>query len=326
MCLIHSKRLSPPDLLVLNRLIARLPQHHHLIDSLEEKRYQIEAGYSGELDVDRILHELEFPQETIILKDIILQTNPYYTTQLDTLIITPSRMILLEIKKYAGTVHFDEASGKTTRTSPSGKTYQYDCIIHQLIRAKEALRQWLSQKNINLPIEEVLVMANQRTIIPEMPVSVPLKYGKQLPRYIRELPSLPKAFSRAEIKSIAFGIKNSATSWQQVLGCEKYDINPSELRRGVLCLDCNHIMTRSQGRKWRCQGCGKYGNRDLEQSVKDWFLLVKPTFSNKECREFLSIKSKYSASVTLRESNLNRKGNPPKNFYLWDYKTPLFKK
>lgn len=322
--LIHTRRLPPSDLTAIKRLIARLPENHELIEKLEEKQYQLNAGYSGELDVDRTLNEIEFPRDTIILKDVTLQINPHYSLQIDTLILTKTLAIILEIKKYAGTIHFDEQSGKTTKIAPDGTIEQYDCIIHQLIRAKEGLRQWLKNRNFNLQIEEVLVMANQRTIIAEMPNSVPIKYRKQLPRYIRELLDQPNSLSSVEIKTVAAQIKQHQASIKRRLACEKYKIHPATLTKGVLCLACNSPMKRTQGRKWHCQVCEKYGDRELAQSLVDWFLLISPTITNGECREFLQLRSKSAASVILRESKLKKRGNPPASSYTWDYKSRLF--
>jgi len=297
-----------------------------MFDRIQEKKYQLRAGYSGEQDVDRILHEIEFPHDTIILKGIILQTNPQYEFQIDTLIITPTRAIILEVKKYAGTVVFDELSGKTTKIAPDGTIEKYDCIIHQLLRAKEGLRQWLAIKNYELQIDGLLVMANQRTIIEEMPTTVPVKYRKQLPRYLRELLEQPNSHSSTSIKSLAAEIKRHQSSIRRIPTCEKYRIDPSTLKKGVLCLKCNSAMSRRKGQKWHCQICGKYGDFELAQSMADWFLLFSSTLSNKQCRHFLLLKSKYAASILLRESKLNRRGNPPTNYYTWDYKSPLFPK
>jgi len=167
-------------------------------------------------------------------------------------------------------------------------------------------------------------MANQRTIIAQLPDSVPVKYRKQLPRYIRELQERPNSLSSVEIKSVATQIKQHQATLRRVPATEKYNIDPASLKKGVLCLACNGIMERTQGRKWHCQICGKYGDRELGQSLIDWFLLVNGTISNKQCHNFLQLKSKSAASVTLRKSKLIRKGNPPASVYTWDYKSRLF--
>lgn len=298
-------------------MLTRLPENHELMKEMAKKEYQLEAGYSGELDIDRILQEIEFPRNTIILKNVKLQINPQYTTQIDTLILTPTRAIILEIKKYAGTIQFDERAGKTIKILSEGVVDTFDCIIHQLLRAKEGLRQWMANRNIALPIDEILVMANPKKIIEAFPKSVPLKFVKQLPRYIKELPELETLFSAKAINLLAYQIKNAPIMWRHLPICEQYNLHPNVLRKGVLCLSCNGVMNRSQGRKWCCERCDKYENGELEQSLHDWFLLIKPTITNKECREFLQLQSKFAASRLLRKSSLHRKGKPPATHYTW---------
>lgn len=184
---IQTKRKPPEDLFQLQRLLARLPEHHSQYDGLASKLYQTKAGYSGELIVDRILSEVDFPPGTKILRDLTLEVNPEYLIQLDTLILTPSRAILLEIKHYAGIVQFDEQFGKTTKISVDGEIEKFDCILHQLDRAATGPQMWFRLHHIPIPIDPILIMANPNVEIKEFPESTTLKYAKQLPRHIRNL-------------------------------------------------------------------------------------------------------------------------------------------
>lgn len=77
-----------------------------------------------------------------------MEINPNFRVQIDTLIITPTQTILLEIKNYANIVLFDERSGKTTKISPGGQ-----------------IEKWLAESYIHLPVEPILVMANQKNEI-----------------------------------------------------------------------------------------------------------------------------------------------------------------
>ncbi|MBO1911271.1 NERD domain-containing protein, partial [Microvirga sp. 3-52] len=110
---IHTKRNPPNELILLQRLLARISEDHPQHKTISEKLYQVNAGYSGEVDVDRILPEIGLPQDVIVIKGITIEILPNFFAQLDTLILTRKRIILLEIKKYAGTVIFDVESGKT---------------------------------------------------------------------------------------------------------------------------------------------------------------------------------------------------------------------
>ena len=308
-------------------MLARLPKSHPQYTNIANKIYQSRSGYAGELAIDRLLNQIELPEGAAILKDLTLEINPDFLVQIDTLILTPSIAFLLEIKNYAGTIHFDEIAGKTTKVSAEGESVKYDCIVHQIDRATEALKQWFAKRNIELPVEPILIMANQRTEILEPPVSVSLKYGKQLPRHIRKYLKAQSAESQhtsKQLQTIASSIQSSRIKWKQKNICERYQIDPSELKRGVLCAECASPMGRSQGRTWKCVPCKTYSSRtELEQAIIDWYLLISPTLTNKQLRNYLNLSSNSAASIILSKTRLNRLGNPPGNYYTWDYKKPL---
>ena len=137
-----------------------MPEEHPHKKTISDKLYQVKAGYSGEVDVDRILPEIGLPQDVIVIKGITLEILPNFFAQLDTLILTRKRIILLEIKKYAGTVIFDVDSGKTIKISPNGEIEKFDCILHQLDRAAHGIKSWLEKRQFTIPVEPILVMAN----------------------------------------------------------------------------------------------------------------------------------------------------------------------
>ena len=304
---------------------ARLPENHAQHKTIDEKLYNVTAGYSGEIDVDRILHEIGLPQDVNILKGITVEIHPHFYAQLDTLLITPKRIILLEIKKYSGTVIFDEASGKTTKISTNGEIEKFDCVLHQLDRAAHVLKTWLANRKINLPVEPILVMANQRTELQQIPSSVAVKYGKQLPKYIRALPNAPDILSKQQMNTLAYQLKSSHINKKRKTGCESFNISPTDLKRGILCLACNTKMIRVRGRTWLCEPCKKSSQAAIEQAVADWFLLISPTLNNQQLRNFLELRSNTAASKLFKRLNLKRTGKPPYTTYTWDYKTPLYK-
>lgn len=305
---IQDKRNQPEELTQFDRLLKRLPTNHPQHGTISKKYNQAKAGYIGELYVDRVLNEIAFPQGTEILKDITLEINPDFQIQIDTLILSPSIAFLLEIKNFTGTVHFDVNSGKTTKTSPYGEAEKYDCVIHQLDRAATGLTEWLKQRDINIPIEPILVMANNKMEIHKFPDEVTLKYAKQLPRYIRNFISDERRLTTNQISHIANTINHNRRKWWNERACKRYNISANELKRGVLCPTCNQPANRTRGHSWYCKSCKKNTKDALQQSIDDWFLLVSPTITNRQIRIFLELKSSSAASVILRHSKLRRHG------------------
>lgn len=295
-------------MLPLQRLLARLPSSHPRYQAISKKVHQLKAGYEGELYVDKVLNEIAFPHGTSILKDITLEINPDCIIQIDTLIITPYTAFLLEVKNYSGFIQFNHALGKTIKTSPKGEVDKYDCIIHQLDRAKTGLLEWLSQQNIDMPLKSLIVMANSKTDLSDPPETATLKYAKQIPFFIRSHFEGDKILSGDSISEITKAIQRGRKKWWSDLPCNHYQIAPNDLKRGVLCMTCNEPTTRLPGHSWFCYTCKTNSKSALKKSVDDWFILVSPTVTNKQIRIFLNLKSSSAASVVLRSQNLKRHG------------------
>ena len=75
---IYTKRQPPNELILLQRLLARLPEEHPQQKAISEKLYQVKAGYSGEVDVDRILPEIGLPQDVIVIKGHNIRNPPQF--------------------------------------------------------------------------------------------------------------------------------------------------------------------------------------------------------------------------------------------------------
>lgn len=315
---IYSKRYPPKELLAHQRLLVRLPQNHEKYQLISDKIYQISAGYAGEVEVDQILVEIGLPKEATVFKDLRLEVLPGFYIQLDTLIITRKCIILLEVKKYSGTVSFDEDIGKTTKVSPNRELEKYDCVVHQVDRAVHGLTVILQNSPYSLPIYPIIVMANSKTEISLYPKTMPVKYKKQLPKYIRQLNSNAEMVSVQEWTKVKEHIARQVRAQIDRPLCKRYAIPASELRKGVLCLQCNHVMKKSQGRTWICEGCGMSNPLAAKEAVLDWFCLVNTTLTNKQLCSFLYMDSP-SATRVFCQVKLKKVGHTSNTYYEWDH-------
>lgn len=296
------------------RLLVRLPQTHEKYKTISDRVYRLSAGYSGEVEVDKILPEIGLPKNSCIMKDIWLEVIPDFYIQLDTLIITRHCLILLEIKKYSGTVHFDEDVGKTIRISPNEEVGKYDCVVDQVDRAVYGLQQILQKYSTVLPIIPIVVMANAATDIELYPRKLPVKYKKQLPRYIRQLLKNEMVITEQECLKIKKHIQSYARNRGHTPLCERYEISTVELQKGVICSACNRRMEKSQGRSWMCEVC-KVSNKSVcNQAIADWFMLIAPTVTNRQLCQFLDVNSK-SATRILGQLELKKVGKARQTYY-----------
>ncbi|WP_407670297.1 nuclease-related domain-containing protein [Paenisporosarcina antarctica] len=96
----------PDSLNVYFRLLQRIPVHHPLYVEIESRINRILVGYNGEAYVDYFLKNIEFPIRYAILKETNIWSSPRSMVQLDTLIITPNFICILEIKAIKDKIAF----------------------------------------------------------------------------------------------------------------------------------------------------------------------------------------------------------------------------
>lgn len=313
--MIDTERKPPWDLLAHERLLIRLPQNHEKYPFINNKVYQLKAGYSGEVEIDRILPEIGLPNEHHIFKDIRLEVLPNFYIQIDTLILTRHAIILMEIKKYAGTIYFKEDQGKTIKISANQEVEKFECAVHQMDRAVHGLHKILEKFPNHPPIYPILAMANAKVDIAEYPKSVPVKYKMQLPKYIRTKLAMKKQITINELTKIEQQIQSRKAPKPQQPLCERYDIPVNDLKKGVLCLNCHQQMTRKQGRTWTCNPCEIASSTQIHQAVEDCFYLISSTLTNAQLRQILNISSK-SATRILRQLTLTKVGQTKSSYYI----------
>lgn len=112
--MIVKKRQLPLMILKLQSLLRRLPKNHPKIPYIEENLAKKMAGYRGEHSIDYPLSFLTF-QNYFILHDLRLPHNDYFF-QIDTLLISPKFILMLEVKNIAGKLFFDQEFHQLVRT------------------------------------------------------------------------------------------------------------------------------------------------------------------------------------------------------------------
>lgn len=68
---------------------------------------------------------------------------------------------------------------------------------------------------------------------------------------------------------------------------------------------------------WYCAGCQYVDKYALQKSLQQYFLLYDDFITNKTCREFLQLRTRYEANRLLRKANLIKIGNNKSTKYKW---------
>ncbi|TWI59847.1 nuclease-related domain-containing protein [Halalkalibacter nanhaiisediminis] len=311
--MITKERKRPLKIQKLEALLRRLPSHHPKYEMIKEALAKSIAGFRGEQSLDYYLSFLP-SNEFLILHDIRFPYDENSYFQLDTLILSTRFLVILEVKNIAGTLYFDQAFQQLIRIL-DGKEEGFLDPLLQIKRQHMQLETWLAQrKNLPLPpIESFIVISHPSTIIKSSP-----NHKEAFEKVIRP-PMIPltiehlKRFHTKEIlpmkplKRLATLIQKQHTPSNPDL-LHQFQIDKSELLRGVICPTCmRRPLVRKRG-SWYCPYCESSSKDAHVSSLQDYFLLIGPTISNQQLRDFLQISSATIAKKLLVSLDLKQSG------------------
>ncbi|MFD1927427.1 nuclease-related domain-containing protein [Sporosarcina siberiensis] len=317
------QRKEPELLQSLPRLIARLNSNQSKTNSLQKQLYNVQAGFSGERYIDRYLESLEVPISLIVLTDIHLTLTPGNSFQIDTLILSDRFLLILDVKNIAGNLHFTTNPNQLEQTLSTGEETIMDCPLDQLKTHIYVLQVWLAKRGINVDILGRVIISSKSGRVKEAPENAPIIYRKGLPILLNEMAKLPVIYSQNQLSEISNVIKQSKVVFNPFPLCRHYDIDPTDLKRGQLCPNCFNSMIYKSHKQRQCTSCGLIEPNNYQESLKDWFILVNDSISNRECREFLQLNNKDDAYYALKTLHLNKTGNSVSTRYHWPSGKPF---
>ncbi|WP_054636847.1 nuclease-related domain-containing protein [Thalassobacillus sp. C254] len=309
--MIVKPRLIPRYLQQLEALLRRLPENHPKREAISEDLAKRRAGYQGEKNIDYPLSFLP-EKEYHIFHDLRLFDGSHHF-QIDTLIVSPRFILILEVKNITGTLFFDSAFNQLIRTR-DGKEEAFPDPLIQVERQSLQLKKWLKNNNyVNMPVSELVVIGSPRTLLKTAPGNQYI-YNKVIlaPKLPQEITKLEKTFptkvihSKRFLKLSSLLIDHHCPLHVNVL--KRYEITDKEVLKGVCCPQCNYVpMTRARG-KWMCFQCLHTSKDCYKETLHDYSLLINSTITNKKAREFLLVSSQTVMKSLLANANLSHSG------------------
>lgn len=308
----------PRIILQLEALLKRLPQNHPKIPQITEDLSKRNAGFKGELAIEYPLSFLD-EKEYSIFHDLRLKTKKHYF-QLDTLILTSKVAIILEVKNYSGTIHFDPEFKQLIQTK-DGIEKGYPYPLTQLERHESQLKEWLLQHKLKqINITSLVVISNSFTIIRTSPeeryLYQKIIHKEELPTKIRMLVNSQQnpPLEEKELKKISRILLKQHTERDSSI-LEQYQIVPKELIKGAICKKCGSLPLVRIKANWLCTACNSKDKLAHIRALNDYKLLMKPTITNRELRNFLEINSIAMANRLLQAMNLKYCGDKKGRIY-----------
>ncbi|WP_111438926.1 NERD domain-containing protein [Psychrobacillus insolitus] len=312
--LIQINRKIPESYYNLIRLKHRLPISHKKYNDIVDEINITKAGYHGETRTDYFIQEVEFPQDVHIIPDFHIKLHNNRYIQIDTLIITKSYILIVEVKNIKGTIIFKDYPRQIVRVL-NEKTRSFKCPVVQLERNLDGIEKWLTNNNWNLPIYTALVFASETTIVENAPTDQKIFFAKDFPLYIQKLNNLNPALSQKQFQQLTKELIQTNNNFIEMPLCRKYNIDTNELKSGVLCKSCGDKLFRINQRKWTCQSCGQEDTNPIANNLEDFFVLMKNEITMVECLRLLELESRFTLNYTFQKMQLIKTGKGKSTIY-----------
>lgn len=102
-----------------------------------------------------------------------------------------------------------------------------DCPLTQLEIAKENLSLWLLQRDIDMNVSGIVVLANNQCIVKEVPRNARLTYMKRLAVILGEINQMTAVYQTKEIQTVATLIKQNQVAYNIYPLCNYFRIDPT---------------------------------------------------------------------------------------------------
>jgi hypothetical protein len=307
MHLIVLKRSLPPRIKKLDALSRRLPVNHPLYPEVETELNNRMAGYKGEMSLDFYLSMLE-ESKYYIFHGLRLLYQKYYF-QIDNFLLCSGFGLILETKNMGGELRFEKKFYQMFQTKKDISERKINPVLQAKLQAIK-LKRWLREHGCKeVPIYYLFVSSNPKTVIISEPGNEEMNYYICNSEFLLEKINRIANNNKTEIlngkeirKMNRLLLKNHTPEDPNIL--EYFNLPPKEIPSGVQCPKCNYFPMNYHYGTWCCPHCHEKSKTAHIQAVDDYFLLIKPTITNMEFRQFLHIHSIHIAQKLLAAMNL----------------------
>lgn len=305
------------NLIGLQMLGKRLNDSHPQKDIILAKAKAAKAGLQGERKISEVFAKYTSPFKYFFIENIGLDSNGKF--QMDAIFLTPYFLVILESKNISGNLIFKQNPALLEREAPNGKVDVFESPEIQLSRNIYLLQEWLEDKALTIPIYGVIVLSNSKIRV----IEPPKKHNAILPQtiqvYLRNLPREKVYFDLGKMQQFSDQIKVSQQIYIPFPMCARWGINPEDLRSGVQCENCDFhgMLKRKNG--WTCPRFAHLDNVGHKKAIRDWFMLISDTITNKQCRTFLHLESSEIAHRLLQSMDLIQTGTSRNRKYKWTW-------
>jgi hypothetical protein len=300
----------PTALLQVEALLGRLGANHPKRPDVESYMKILRSGYNGEKTINYFISLLP-EKQFFIFHDIRLPLrNSFF--QIDALLLNPKGILIIEGKNHSGKLIFER---KQMVQETKGTKEIYENPLAQADRHKALLSYLLEVHHItDIVIEYIVAVCKSST---EIVISSEYKEAEnkifrayELVNVIETMDSgrIKKCFDDKTVNKIRKLFLNKHTPKQQTDILKMFEIPLEDLLTGIQCTKCLTIPMIYKKGNWYCPTCKTSSKAGIARAIEDYFLLIKPSFTNNEIRTFLQLPTARATTYRLASLTLKHKG------------------
>ncbi|TWT27687.1 nuclease-related domain-containing protein [Planomicrobium sp. CPCC 101110] len=297
-------RDKPAKIAGYEALLKRLPAHHAKRGLIQEKLNGARAGLGGEERLDQLLESFDPPYPYLVLQGVELPGK----CQIDLMVITPSWLVLLEVKNIAGRLRFTENPSALHQLTPAGEMKGYKSPIIQMETAEMKITKLLKQLNCPLRVQSAIVIAYPSQIVESVPAGAKVWSADEVLIQLERLQMTNSSISASQMTALGDHLLSIQDHYNPFPLAPKFDILPSEIENGVFCPRCRLKKMDRLLRIWECKSCFILSGEAHFEALEEWFMIHKSTITTTECKEFLGLPDRDAAKRLLKRMGLEERG------------------
>ncbi|WP_107838143.1 nuclease-related domain-containing protein [Metasolibacillus meyeri] len=278
----------------LEAIVRRVDELHPNYSYFKEQLAMVDAGISGENEVQFFLQELTVPHR--IIRNLSFFSAQQQRHEIDFVVIFPSLIVCFEVKNMAGSLHFDAEASQLLRTR-ADVIERFPNPIEQLNRHLRVLSSLFP----TIPIRGAVVIANRRAIITSKPLDFPIFHADYIPSFIEKslLMYTEPVLCLDEVYHDLMSLHAPHK--------KPFSFSIEQLKYGVFCVRCTAKMHFAQG-KFLCPHCRFQDRYACLQALHDFRLLVDTKITNQQFCRLCDLPSRYVAKRLLRFLPIVKRG------------------
>ena len=309
--------LTPPTfLLQTEALERRVAENHRKMPDIKSKIRILRSGYNGEKTLKYFLEQIPDHKYHIFYGLRIPTGNTFF--QMDALLLSPKLILIIDAKNHSGTLRFEKHQ---LIHQYADNRDVYENPIAQVNRHQVLLRYLFEQYKVPIiPIESLVTVCK-----PSTEIIINQGYAEAEKKVVRAYDLLTKVDELEEIhcvkklnQKIINQVINLLITQHSPLKIDilnYFQMTEVEIIPGVQCPRCLYMPMDYRRGHFICPVCLLFSKEAFNNGINDYFLLIKPSFTNPEIRKFLQMPSPRTTASNISKQNLSYTGTKRGRIY-----------